>query len=133
MNEKNIRLVTSESVTEGHPDKVCDQLSDGIYDEIPGEIGINGYNSEADSENVSIDDMQFFNETGWTSQDVLDDWNNGVGRQGDQQIHLNISLSIPHDNILLRILGSYPTTRDPDEVVASAHLPYQNESSHLRL
>ncbi|MFA4833929.1 MAG: methionine adenosyltransferase [Patescibacteria group bacterium] len=34
MNEKNIRLVTSESVTEGHPDKVCDQISDGIYDEM---------------------------------------------------------------------------------------------------
>jgi S-adenosylmethionine synthetase len=28
----NIRLITSESVTEGHPDKVCDQISDGIYD-----------------------------------------------------------------------------------------------------
>lgn len=26
------RLWTSESVTEGHPDKVCDQISDGIYD-----------------------------------------------------------------------------------------------------
>ena len=26
------RLVTSESVTEGHPDKVCDQISDGILD-----------------------------------------------------------------------------------------------------
>ncbi|MBI4101568.1 MAG: methionine adenosyltransferase [Candidatus Nealsonbacteria bacterium] len=25
---------TSESVTEGHPDKICDQLSDGIYDEM---------------------------------------------------------------------------------------------------
>lgn len=25
---------TSESVTEGHPDKVCDQLSDAIYDEM---------------------------------------------------------------------------------------------------
>ena len=25
---------TSESVTEGHPDKVCDQISDGIYDEM---------------------------------------------------------------------------------------------------
>lgn len=25
-------LVTSESVTEGHPDKVCDQISDGILD-----------------------------------------------------------------------------------------------------
>ena len=24
--------VTSESVTEGHPDKVCDQISDGILD-----------------------------------------------------------------------------------------------------
>ncbi len=32
--EKNIRLITSESVTEGHPDKVCDQISDGIYDEM---------------------------------------------------------------------------------------------------
>lgn len=29
---ENIRLITSESVTEGHPDKVCDQISDGIYD-----------------------------------------------------------------------------------------------------
>ena len=28
------RLVTSESVTEGHPDKMCDQISDAILDEI---------------------------------------------------------------------------------------------------
>lgn len=34
MLEKNVRLITSESVTEGHPDKVCDQISDGIYDEM---------------------------------------------------------------------------------------------------
>jgi len=27
-------LFTSESVTEGHPDKICDQLSDAIYDEM---------------------------------------------------------------------------------------------------
>ena len=27
-------LVTSESVTEGHPDKVCDQIADAILDEI---------------------------------------------------------------------------------------------------
>jgi len=27
-------LFTSESVTEGHPDKVCDQISDTIYDEM---------------------------------------------------------------------------------------------------
>jgi S-adenosylmethionine synthetase len=26
------RLITSESVTEGHPDKLCDQISDGILD-----------------------------------------------------------------------------------------------------
>ena len=27
-------LFTSESVTEGHPDKVCDQISDAVLDEI---------------------------------------------------------------------------------------------------
>lgn len=31
---KNIKLITSESVTEGHPDKICDQISDGILDEM---------------------------------------------------------------------------------------------------
>ncbi|RKY41597.1 MAG: methionine adenosyltransferase [Candidatus Makaraimicrobium thalassicum] len=31
---KNKYLFTSESVTEGHPDKVCDQISDAILDEI---------------------------------------------------------------------------------------------------
>lgn len=33
MTEKR-RLFTSESVTEGHPDKICDQISDAILDEI---------------------------------------------------------------------------------------------------
>ena len=28
------RLFTSESVTEGHPDKICDQISDAILDEM---------------------------------------------------------------------------------------------------
>ena len=27
-------LFTSESVTEGHPDKMCDQISDAVLDEI---------------------------------------------------------------------------------------------------
>lgn len=31
---EKIRLVTSESVTEGHPDKVCDQISDAVLDEV---------------------------------------------------------------------------------------------------
>ncbi|WP_019851332.1 methionine adenosyltransferase [Desulfitobacterium sp. PCE1] len=30
----NKKLFTSESVTEGHPDKICDQISDAILDEI---------------------------------------------------------------------------------------------------
>ncbi len=33
MEQKNF-LFTSESVTEGHPDKICDQISDGILDEL---------------------------------------------------------------------------------------------------
>ena len=28
------KFVTSESVTEGHPDKICDQISDAILDEL---------------------------------------------------------------------------------------------------
>jgi len=31
------RIFTSESVTEGHPDKVCDQISDGVLDAILAE------------------------------------------------------------------------------------------------
>lgn len=34
MEEKMKKLFTSESVTEGHPDKVCDQISDAIVDAI---------------------------------------------------------------------------------------------------
>ena len=33
MEQKNF-MFTSESVTEGHPDKICDQISDGILDEL---------------------------------------------------------------------------------------------------
>src|SRR3954452_22952639 len=31
---ENELLFTSESVTEGHPDKVCDQISDGVLDAV---------------------------------------------------------------------------------------------------
>jgi S-adenosylmethionine synthetase len=34
---KELRLFTSESVTEGHPDKVCDQISDSILDALLAE------------------------------------------------------------------------------------------------
>ena len=32
--EHSSYLFTSESVTEGHPDKICDQVSDAILDAI---------------------------------------------------------------------------------------------------
>jgi len=34
MSENGKHLFTSESVTEGHPDKVCDQISDSILDDL---------------------------------------------------------------------------------------------------
>lgn len=37
MANLNRRLFTSESVTEGHPDKICDQISDAILDSILAE------------------------------------------------------------------------------------------------
>ena len=43
---KNSYLFTSESVTEGHPDKICDQISDAILDAIlekETELAAKGY------------------------------------------------------------------------------------------
>lgn len=34
LENMSLRLFTSESVTEGHPDKICDQVSDAILDEM---------------------------------------------------------------------------------------------------
>jgi len=34
MDKQNRKLFTSESVTEGHPDKLCDQISDAVLDAI---------------------------------------------------------------------------------------------------
>jgi S-adenosylmethionine synthetase len=34
---ENEHLFTSESVTEGHPDKICDQISDGVLDAVMAE------------------------------------------------------------------------------------------------
>ena len=37
MQENKTMLFTSESVTEGHPDKICDKISDAILDSILAE------------------------------------------------------------------------------------------------
>ncbi|MBC7725664.1 MAG: methionine adenosyltransferase [Burkholderiaceae bacterium] len=37
MSAASLRLFTSESVTEGHPDKICDQISDSILDALLAE------------------------------------------------------------------------------------------------
>ena len=36
MSKEGKHLFSSESVTEGHPDKVCDQVSDAILDDLIG-------------------------------------------------------------------------------------------------
>ena len=46
--EREKILFTSESVTEGHPDKMCDQISDAILDELMRQdpmsrVACNGY------------------------------------------------------------------------------------------
>ena len=45
---KDITLLTSESVTEGHPDKVCDMISDALLD---------GYLEEDPSAHVALETM----------------------------------------------------------------------------
>jgi len=34
MSQREMELFTSESVTEGHPDKICDQISDAVLDDV---------------------------------------------------------------------------------------------------
>ena len=41
MTESNTYLFTSESVTEGHPDKLADQVSDAVLDRMAGKFGPN--------------------------------------------------------------------------------------------
>ncbi|MCL2151160.1 MAG: S-adenosylmethionine synthetase N-terminal domain-containing protein, partial [Coriobacteriia bacterium] len=43
-------LLTSESVTEGHPDKICDQISDAVLDAVltkEAELAARGYTDSA--------------------------------------------------------------------------------------
>ncbi len=37
MSQEGKHLFTSESVTEGHPDKICDQISDAVLDDLIGQ------------------------------------------------------------------------------------------------
>lgn len=47
-DDQHLRLFTSESVTEGHPDKICDQISDAILDALL---------EEDPSSNVAVETM----------------------------------------------------------------------------
>ena len=38
-----ITFVTSESVTEGHPDKICDQISDAVLDSLIEQVALVSY------------------------------------------------------------------------------------------
>ena len=49
-------VFTSESVTEGHPDKICDQISDAVLDAIitrEGELAAEGYGTDAGLDGVA--------------------------------------------------------------------------------
>ncbi len=65
MAEKRSYLFTSESVTEGHPDKICDQVSDAILDAIltrEAELQKQGYVSP-DGVPANVDDVRTAIET----------------------------------------------------------------------
>ena len=53
------RLFTSESVTEGHPDKICDQISDAVLDSLieqdpMSRVARNGHNNRTCISNGEI-------------------------------------------------------------------------------
>ena len=85
-------LMTSESVTAGHPDKMCDQISDGILDAIilqdpqarvacetcAGEDMILVVGEITTSANIDIEEIvrQTIKEIGYTDQDSGIDYKN---------------------------------------------------------
>jgi len=66
MAESRTYLFTSESVTEGHPDKLCDQVSDAILDAILTKEALlaeEGYVSPNSGRPASVDDVRCAIET----------------------------------------------------------------------
>ena len=66
MTEKRSYLFTSESVTEGHPDKLCDQVSDAILDAIlikEAKLAEEGYVSPNSGAAANVDDVRCAIET----------------------------------------------------------------------
>ena len=61
MAESRTYLFTSESVTEGHPDKLCDQVSDAILDAIlakEAQLQAEGYTSPGSGAAADIDEVR---------------------------------------------------------------------------
>ena len=66
MAEQRSFLFTSESVTEGHPDKLCDQVSDAILDAIlekEAKLAEEGYVSPSSGVAASVDEVRCAIET----------------------------------------------------------------------
>lgn len=74
MAAENSYYFTSESVTEGHPDKICDQISDAILDAIIAketELEANGYVSPNTGRPAKLSDMRCACETFVTTGTVV--------------------------------------------------------------
>jgi hypothetical protein len=72
MSHKNY-LFTSESVTEGHPDKMCDQISDAIVDAIfakEAKLQEQGY-VDSDGQAANVDNVRCAIETFTTTGTVV--------------------------------------------------------------
>ncbi len=66
MADTHSYLFTSESVTEGHPDKLCDQVSDAILDAIlakEDQLAQEGYISPSSGSPANVDDVRCAIET----------------------------------------------------------------------
>ncbi len=66
MSEERSYLFTSESVTEGHPDKLCDQVSDAILDAIltkEAQLQAEGYVSPGNGAAANVDEVRCAIET----------------------------------------------------------------------
>ncbi len=119
----NKRLFTSESVTEGHPDKICDQVSDAILD---------GMLAEDPHSRVAVETMvttgqvhvagevttEAYVEIPHIVRDVVNDIGYTSSRYGFDGDSCGVSISIGQQSPDIA-LGVNAATDDPDDAEAS--------------
>ena len=120
------RLFTSESVTEGHPDKICDQISDAILDAL---IEKDPYSRVACETAITTDFVLIMGEITTKAdiniEDIVRKTINEIGYDNPEYgfdghtCKILIRLDSQSDDIALGVNNSYESKTDNDSITST--------------